>query len=478
MRTIIGLLAFFLVTACTAGVVYADEEKPVFYPVSVEFVISEPCSLIGFVDIISGAHHTSEWVKVWYHKKRTGAEIEAEDSKLCGQYRTLIDSSQLAFKDPTGRELDLHGHIIKIAATCKTLDEFYNKCKSEIPAAEVETIKSVLDHYLPVYEELVWKPNFEILQKHLEVCKAESARTKMNEHFSTVQRFFGSPWVKDTALLVVLTPLPSGGHTSSGTSYGTTQTVELHPEKKFDSFADVVFHEGVHALWFSIPNHQIGIDRKFVLKDGRMLPITELYEGIATALGQGWYNQKAFGVVQKEWYRDAAIDKYARAVYPLCVEYLDHGKPMDSAFFETSTRIYYKVFPKTNRTISMFPGFFLAGEKILNLETVRGEIHSSMPRLRELEISGELAAEKNIAEFKKMRTEYASFMVSPQNLNKLESYGVSPRQQKKILARKGKPIVLKVGDKEVLFCLGETPEVQQERLFEVFKGNKWPSVQR
>lgn len=56
-------------------------------------------------------------------------------------------------------------------------------------------------------------------------------------------------------------------------------------------------------------------------------------EALATALGNGYaYKALAGEIDSADWYNDAYINAYAKAIYPLVEEYVDSKKQMDKAF--------------------------------------------------------------------------------------------------------------------------------------------------
>src|SRR6185503_17170638 len=118
---------------------------------------------------------------------------------------------------------------------------------------------------------------------------------------------------------VVLVPLPKpenikhpGTH---GESLGKVQLVELLPGSNFKNDADVVFHEACHALWHT--RKDLDLVRNDFEKIGGYVAYAELDEGMATALGQGWFAKMAFGKTPRSWYSDPITNGYSHALYPI-----------------------------------------------------------------------------------------------------------------------------------------------------------------
>ena len=271
----------------------------------------------------------------------------------------------------------------------------------------------------------------------------------------------------------VLLPLPIQHKSTHGESMGSIQTVELLPDSKFSKAADVVFHEDCHALWFS-KKDMASVQKEFAIPDLGTLPLTELYEGMATALGQGWFATEAFGHAAKYWYSDKMIDSYSHAVFPLYASYLKEGRPMDSEFARQATMIYFKKFPDAARDISLTSDYLVLSERIPDLKKFKDDLNKSLPRLRESNICSPIDSVESIKVLGESTAEHAAVLVAPASLAKLSALGLSSTQIDSVRSDMAKAVTLKVGKKEMLFCIADTPERQQELLFAVLKKSKWP----
>jgi hypothetical protein len=134
----------------------AQKSIPVF---QIKFVISEPCSLIRFVDTISERDHTTAWLKEWFFSKRSPAQ-SIQDKELLEKYKKHLDSisDHYRFKDETGREMNLNQRIACLAANCTTLQQLLPRIKQSVKSSDFPVLKETYSYFEPIHKELVWDP--------------------------------------------------------------------------------------------------------------------------------------------------------------------------------------------------------------------------------------------------------------------------------------------------------------------------------
>jgi len=124
---------------------------------------------------------------------------------------------------------------------------------------------------------------------------------------------------------------------------GKVQIVELLSSGSFKDEAGVVFHEACHALWDSKPKSDLIVLQQDFEKAGGAKAYVEIYESLASALGQGWFNESAFGTSPKSWYGgNPTYNAYGHSLFPLVVEYLTQGKTIDAQFAKLATECFKK----------------------------------------------------------------------------------------------------------------------------------------
>jgi len=444
----------------------------------INFVISEPCSLLAFLDALSERRHTTFWIKDWYWKKRDPAQKQL-DQAVIAQYKSLMEpsSNTYSFADESGRNLDLDQKMLAVAAECENLDDFYAKARAILKDSDFEKLQKALKYFAPLYHDIVWVPQLPTLQRQLQDYREQSVHTKMPECLTAVKNFMKAPWPSDLPFVIVLVPLPTVGKGTHGESMGRVQVVELIPDSPFKKDADVVFHEACHALWFS-KKDLAAADKLFVTSDGRKLPLTELYEGMATALGQGCFATEAFGETPKSWYADATISRYAHEVFPLYADYLKREKSIDADFCRKASESYFKLYPASDLAVKETEAYLVLADHINDLTKFKELVYKAMPRLRELSISAPVDDSNSISNFKSYKDstgKHLAILTSGDNLYKLVELDVTMDQIEQ-LSRKPGAVALNVGDKEILFCVASSAADQEKLFFDSLKKNKWPEI--
>lgn len=447
----------------------------------IQFVASEPCALVMFVNILAERHHTTKWVKEWYEKKCKStpgfASNQETDKPHLAAYRKLIDREEKHFTyvDEVGRNRSIDEVIMCEAARSNYIPELLTRLKGKLPPQDISALQDVLYYFEPVYQDLVWKPRSAVFKKQVEEFRQQTIETKMCERLTQVKEFLNSPWKSDMPFLVALSPLPVDGKSSSGQSMGIVQTVELKPGEKFKNTADVVFHEAVHALWFAKKDADETM-KLFSLPGKGSLPITELYEGMATALGQGWYSKLAFGRTQKNWYSDSIINHYAQVVEPLYADYLKQGRKLDAAFAKEATAVYYRMYPHVENQINLTSCYLVLADEMEDFAGFRRDVYNAMPRLRECSINTPINAKEGFSEFAQSHAERAAVLTSASKIEQLKALGLSQSEIEKLKRIPNGFTTITLGGRKVLFCLAETSNEQKKIFLDVLKQTKWPGI--
>lgn len=449
----------------------------------VEFVASEPCALVQFVNILAERHHTTRWVKDWYEQKcKTTPELAgnlAADKAPLAAYQKLIDREEKHFHyvDEIGRDRSIDEVILSQAARSVSIPELITRLKGILSDEDLRTLEDTLNHFLPVYEELIWKPRSAGFNRQVEDFRAQTTATKMCEKLTQVKEFLNSSYPTETPFIIALSPLPQGSKSTSGQSMGIVQTIELKPNDKFQSMADVVFHEAVHALWFAKKDANEAM-KLFTLPAKGALPITELYEGMATALGQGWFPKQAFGHTGKSWYADSIIDQYSKTVWPLYADYLKQGRKLDAAFGKEATAVYYRMFPDAGERINLTACYLILADEMQDFSGFRKEVYKAMPRLRECSINTPINAKEGFQAFEDSHADRIAILTSFAKLAELKPLGIGDQEIQKLKDQSNRATTLKFKGKHFLFCLAETSEDQKRIFFDVLKLPNWPRAEK
>lgn len=437
------------------------------------FVISEPCSLVRFVDTISDRDHTTTWLRDWYFEQ-VGDKASEEKASLAKFKLSMEQMDQrYKFRDSTGNKKNTSQYLASLAAKCSSLEEFLKSLQNVFSDADYSVLADTYMRLDPIYQKLVWRPRLSQLQKQLDEFGRESQNTNLANLLVKVQAFMQSPWASSTPFTVVLVPLPETDKKNThGESIGNVQIVELLSSHQFKDQADVVFHEACHALWHSKKNLD-KVQKEFD-KDGALLAYSELNEGLATALGQGWFNQEAFGAApDKSWYMDDIINSYAHGLLPLVSEYLKNNKTLDSEFARRAAAIFKERFPKTSNATKLTSSLMVfVDDASANSAELKRQLLSRLPRMHSLGISTPI----NYASLLKgkMKTDKTLVLMSPNKLSKLQKAGLTAKEIELLSKNQSSAVALKVKDRDLIFVLGNDFLQQEKLLLSILDNGEWP----
>ncbi len=432
--------------------------------VQLNLLISEPCSLMRFMDCISERHHTTSWVKTWYKKAR--GEKAAADKKFISDYQNLMQSTaNKVYRDETGREQDLDQYILCLASQSKNIPDFVSKVKKELEEKQFEKLKAVIEHFSPIYHEMLWLPRLPELQKQLATAQESVVSTQLTERLQKVQHFMNANWPSGISCNVVLIPLPEfklEHKNTSGENLGRIQIVEVLPGEKLKINLDVVFHECCHALWHT-SRAQDSTNKEFQKHPNGFEAFSELNEGMATALGQGWFSKQAYGKVQKNWYVDEVVDKYAHALYPPITKYMNSDKVIDAEFARLATEIFSKKLKNTVNSRQLITAFDVYCDKLDSSAELRKSIQTAIPRLHSFSLSCPLDNPQSLEAYRNSASRLMAFLVPQDKVSSLRSWGFSATEIDNVISSKGLTVVQK-GDRKILFCVAPTSQQQTELL--------------
>ena len=309
--------------------------------VKIEFNISEPLGLLRFVNGIS---KQSDEGQSYYDFFILHHKLNKEDKELLRRYQRL-QKSDAEFEIPSGRKLSLHQRLTAAACSTKSFEDFFKEASQFCKNDEFDTLQVVMNHFRPVYEQLIWKPLSPQLNKDLAWFRTnEQAYTRL---LATVALLFQSSAGREQPLKASLVPVPTevkkegnGFHFissafSENLDLAVVQSVEIVPADTIAGFNDPrvnnnrsledndgLIHELVHMLWaFRSPEFKKALLAAFE-KSGRQFNYDLLNESQAAAI-QAWFYRQVRGKDKSgRWYDNSYVDRYAKALLPILQEYV------------------------------------------------------------------------------------------------------------------------------------------------------------
>lgn len=323
--------------------------------VELNFTLSETHGLVKFVDILGGGFHRVQAIENEYVKSKFN---NSKSKEMLKKYKKILPDLRrgLSFNGyPSSRRngVSFDKVLLIQSAYSKDLDDLQTRIGGLVPLNVQDQLFKVYTYFSPIYKEILWEPNLKKLNKHRSELVALAKKSDIDESLSKAAKFYRSDWPEQQDFLVALYPIPGSEGASKAESLGAVESVSMFvDEVNYGERLGVVFHEFCHSLykaqsketqkWFVDTFQKVGTDNS-------KLAYNYINEGIATALGNGWFEKKVTGVISKKpWYNNKYIEGYSRVLYPLVTKYMEVGKPMDDKFIKDAISLYKKVLPDSH----------------------------------------------------------------------------------------------------------------------------------
>lgn len=342
-----GLLALLLLCWSACVPVHARTQ------LSVTFVASKPLALLNFIESASGTPNHSFMFQEF--RKRHCAQHPQVESALSAYHRMTIQSNYRVLVPAEGVTRGREYILESIAARCSDVPSFLRGARAALTPGDYKILHETVSRVEPLYDDFVWVRFSNSLQKQLSECRTLAARSALNKRLSQVANLYASSWPQERSFVVALVPIPYkpesdkeltqyGGH-----STGFLQVVEVLPDAPCEPRFDDIFHELCHALWNKRPTaSETALEAHFGVRDSLLgrIAYAQLNETLPSALSEGWFLPQAIGRTRTEyWYRDPNVDKFAKALCPLLIQYINESRTLDAAFASRSLEIFKKKFP-------------------------------------------------------------------------------------------------------------------------------------
>lgn len=332
---------------------------PASAEVNVQYKVNRTHGLIKFVMAISGEPHLSANIKIAFERSKF-----KDDPKVVAALKKIesIQSdlhvgheyeSEKSLQRRGGMDVITFINIQSIFAS--SIDELSTRVMGMMPMATHAIYFSALKDLDPVYEELFWRKSSHTLyrmQSHLENI---ARKVRLTEMFQKTEKFYEASWPLDTPFIIGLYPiLHLDNYDQNATTSQSLGNIEEHgvmigAKGKDKGDFGVVFHELCHSVYGAqSPATMAKWETYFSASKSpyRLYTAIWLNETLATVLGNGWAYHRENKVLEKDnWYNHPIINKFAQALYPKTLEYLDAGKSLDQDFADHMIAKFAELFP-------------------------------------------------------------------------------------------------------------------------------------
>ncbi|KYG65902.1 hypothetical protein AZI86_02170 [Bdellovibrio bacteriovorus] len=330
-----------------------------FADVAVQYKVSRTHGLIKFVMAVSGEPNISDNIKLSLERSKF------KDSPKVLEALKKIESIQndlhAGIEYESEKSLQRRGSMdvvtfINIQSIfASSIDDLSTRVMGMMPMATHAVYFSALKEIDPIYEELYWRKSSQTLygmQSHLESI---ARRVKLSDMFKKTEKFYEASWPAETPFIIGLYPiLRVDNYDRNATTSQSLGNIEEHGvmvggKRKDSGDFGVVFHELCHSVYGAqSPETMAKWENYFSASKSpyRLYTSIWLNETLATVLGNGWAYFLENKVLEKDnWYNHPIIDKFAQALYPKTLEYLDAGKSLDQEFAEHMITKFAELFP-------------------------------------------------------------------------------------------------------------------------------------
>jgi hypothetical protein len=223
-----------------------------------------------------------------------------------------------------------------------SLDEALESCDAMLEPRAAADLRNAVERFAPRYRTL-WNGGA-IPAAFLDESREASGRKGLADFLVSVSAFLGVPPSKEDPPHVVLVPVEPG--------YGTHAQaierfllIEVQPgETLLDELAPIV-HENVHFLVKTIDRERRERLEQAAAGSGPdgAKAWRLLHEALPTALAQGlatYELRRTHWSLDEPWYHVAEIDAYAKRLFPLVKDALEHDGAFDENFVRKAVTAY------------------------------------------------------------------------------------------------------------------------------------------
>jgi hypothetical protein len=290
------------------------------------------------------------------------------------------------------------------AVRVSDLAEWHQALLGTVATSDLDTMREVLEHFAPVFDELVWSTSLDAVRSRVQGLQELAEVCRLDSTIREVARFYHSDRNPESEFTVALYPVSITSGATAGQLFATVddETITLAvPTTEDDnrSHLGVVLHEMCHILYLSQRREVRDDIERAVLHSG-ILYATQAYlaldEALATAIGNGWFIRGLSGQVPKEpWYAVSDVDAYARAIFPLVTSALEATQSLDPEFIQKAMALYH---PTLKHRVLISQNLLsnvvvLIDEEFVHDSDLLSTLLRVMPFLRSVEVLSPISSE-------------------------------------------------------------------------------------
>lgn len=326
------------------------------FGISLEWRLSRVHGLVNFAETIAGDQNRSRTLReIFERSPQMTSTLSAVERFKKARARLDTGWAFSGFPADRGVGQTLEKLLLVQSAFAADLEDFSRRAQGLMPAADLAAYVTALKGIEPIYDVLVWTPSLAKLQT-LRDKLAEQAKGKdFSSLFARAAVFYRARWPESVPMTVALHPIPGARGESSAESLDGVQSMGLLIDR--DAEGDelgILFHEVSHSL-YEAQTMEFQQEWETYFRNTPSESSEPAYvlinEALATALGNGWAQEKLGTPRTGTWYDDPSIDTFAHQLYPLVKTYVEGSRPLDKEFAQKAITVLERAIPGAAREL-------------------------------------------------------------------------------------------------------------------------------
>lgn len=335
-------------------------------PIKLDIKTSPTHGLYYMLECLMGQPHRSQ-IMGSVLKSRVGNWFPVEQGvELWKESLAGDELSTLAFPRVQNKSVSLDAVMEKTALQADSAEDLVHRVSPWLGPAHSEALSQALTTLEPLYRRYYWSEASPLLAQRRTELLEHLKEGEFEINFRRAAGFFHSqlpPGERPVlALIPLIPPLGQKKVHTRGHNSGTLQVMEVRVDRPLTDEAGVVFHEFAHALWWGQDLEERERWKSAFTSHGLVgrLAYAQLNEGLATALGNGWFHQRVSGALDEgEWYADPVIDAYGKALLGVVREPLEAGRPPNDGELNDMVEAFQRALPGAVKNFDVVASDFL-----------------------------------------------------------------------------------------------------------------------
>jgi hypothetical protein len=337
---------FLLVLLSLAGVAQEPSRRPL------EILTSPTHDLYYLLECLIDEPHRSPQMAATFRARVKEWSPVQERLDAWRQSRESEDLSTLHLPSYGQRSTNLGDVLERVALDSTDAADMTARVFPWLGPEHASRLGAALAALEPLHRRLWWNQGAARLELRKAELEAGLAKADFPQSLRKAAAFFDAELDPLDPPRLALLPYQKGmGQqkvTTHGHSQGALQVLEVVIDVPDPDAAGTVFHEFMHYLWMRQPEaEKARWEQAFYRHQawGRAA-YAQLNEGLATALGNGWFDARVLGEPDPgSWYADPVIDAYGHALLPIVGKLVEEGRPPKQAELDAMVEAFASALP-------------------------------------------------------------------------------------------------------------------------------------